>query len=403
MPPRRDGIPAIVDVYGRVQHLERLALGEREISEDWLQQRLFESPQLLPIDDIDPGFGPLVPIGREISTPAGPLDYLFISPRGLLTLVEAKLWRNPQARREVVGQILDYAKELSRWSYDDLDARARECSGKSLWRLVSACGERLEEPRFVDAVCRNLRAGRFLLLIVGDGIREEMERLAEFLQSTPQLRFTLALVELQLYRLGHDGGLLVMPVVVGRTSEVVRAVVRVASSETAQVDVSLELANDPVEETSPRRRVLSYDEFFQELAGAKISPAGLAAARKIYEDFEADARYQIDWRASSFSIKLRDPVETGQAYTILLVERSGSVYIGWLGRQLLHVGLPAELGYQFAQDTGALVGRPVHKKIKDSWDRSASLDEVAKIYPTLKLRIEALALEVYRLRQAEQV
>ncbi len=96
-------------------------------------------------------------------------------------------------------------------------------------------------------------------------------------------------------------------------------------------------------------------------------------------------------------------METGQAYTILLVERSGSAYIGWLGSQLLRAGLPAELGYQFAQDTGALVGRPVHKKIKDSWDRSASLDEVAKVYPALKLRIEALALEVYRLRQAEQV
>ncbi len=34
-------------------------------------------------------------------------------------LVEAKLWRNPEARRKVIGQILDYAKELSRWNYED--------------------------------------------------------------------------------------------------------------------------------------------------------------------------------------------------------------------------------------------------------------------------------------------
>ena len=33
---------------------------------------------------------------------------------------EFKLWRNPHARREVIGQILDYAKDLASWSYEDL-------------------------------------------------------------------------------------------------------------------------------------------------------------------------------------------------------------------------------------------------------------------------------------------
>jgi hypothetical protein len=50
-----------------------------------------------------------------MATPAGPLDALFINRHGALGLVKCKLWRNPQARREVVGQILDYAKELARW------------------------------------------------------------------------------------------------------------------------------------------------------------------------------------------------------------------------------------------------------------------------------------------------
>jgi len=242
MPPRRDGIPMVVDTTGKVERLERLSLGEREISEDWLQQRLSDCPELLPIDEIDSGFGPLVLIGREVDTPVGPIDNLYVSPRGLLTLVEAKLWRNPEARREVVGQIIDYAKEVSRWSYDDLDAKAKEISGKSLYELISTVGDDApDEARFVDGVSRNMRAGRFLLLIVGDGIREEMERLAEFLQSTPQLRFSLALVELQLYRLSSDGRLLVMPIVVGRTTEVVRAVVRVVSPEGAHVDITIEV------------------------------------------------------------------------------------------------------------------------------------------------------------------
>jgi hypothetical protein len=52
-----------------------------------------------------------VPICTELNTPAGPIDNFMVSPSGLPVLVECKLWRNPEARREVVSQILDYAKE----------------------------------------------------------------------------------------------------------------------------------------------------------------------------------------------------------------------------------------------------------------------------------------------------
>ena len=61
---------------------------------------------------------------------AGPIDNLLVTPAGLPVLVECKLWRNPQARREVVGQILDYAKELSRWSSSDLQREVRRRLGR---------------------------------------------------------------------------------------------------------------------------------------------------------------------------------------------------------------------------------------------------------------------------------
>jgi hypothetical protein len=40
-----------------------------------------------------------------------------------LTLVECKLWKNPEARRQVVAQTLDCVSALSRWSYADLQAK----------------------------------------------------------------------------------------------------------------------------------------------------------------------------------------------------------------------------------------------------------------------------------------
>ena len=50
---------------------------------------------------------------------------LLITPDGNLVLVECKLWRNPQARREVLAQIIDYAKDLIRLDFEAL-GRSRD-------------------------------------------------------------------------------------------------------------------------------------------------------------------------------------------------------------------------------------------------------------------------------------
>ena len=105
-------------------------------------------------------------------------QHRFINARGLLTLVECKLWRNPEARREVVGQILDYAKELNRWSYTDLQhaiSRAQHDADDSLFELVAYNSEEPDERTFIDSETRNLRRGRSLLLIVG---RQNRDRAA---------------------------------------------------------------------------------------------------------------------------------------------------------------------------------------------------------------------------------
>jgi len=116
-----------------------------------------------------------------------------VTPSGLPILVECKLWRNPEGRREVVGQIFDYAKELSRWSSSDLQRevnRRLERAGNSLLELVRAVDPTVDEMQFNDALAANLRRGRFLLLIVGDCIREGVEAIAEYLQVHAGLHFS---------------------------------------------------------------------------------------------------------------------------------------------------------------------------------------------------------------------
>ena len=114
------GIPILCTKDGKNAYaLHRVDLekdSELAYSESWLQEIIFNNPSLLPVNDIDPIFGDLIPLCTEISTPVGFLDNCYINERGLLTLVECKLWRNPEARRKVVAQILDYAQYFSRLS-----------------------------------------------------------------------------------------------------------------------------------------------------------------------------------------------------------------------------------------------------------------------------------------------
>ncbi|WP_343654364.1 hypothetical protein [Paraburkholderia caribensis] len=165
----------------------------------------------------------------ELPTPAGSIDNLMVTPAGLPVLVECKLWRNPQARREVVGQILDYAKELSRWSSSDLQRAVRQrlkCDGDPVLEKVRQVAPDTEEIQFNDALTHNLRRGRFLLLIIGDGIREGVEAISDYLQAHAGLHFSLGLVELPIFAL-PDGGRLVVPRVLARTAVITRTVVAV--------------------------------------------------------------------------------------------------------------------------------------------------------------------------------
>ena len=82
-------------------------LGRASFTEHWLRDRLFEHPGALPFGAIDPSYDKSVAVCREMRTEAGPVDALFANEHGLLTILEFKLWRNPEARREVVGQVLD--------------------------------------------------------------------------------------------------------------------------------------------------------------------------------------------------------------------------------------------------------------------------------------------------------
>jgi hypothetical protein len=193
---RQHCAPVLLSASAGALPLTRLSLqsGRDAVSEADIQELVHAHPGCLPIAEIDPMFSGPVPICTELNTPAGPIDIFMVTPSGLPVLVECKLWRNPEGRRQVVGQILDYAKELGRWSSSDLQrevSRRLNREGNSLLEMVRAVDSGVDEIQFNDALSANLRRGRFLLLIVGDGIRENAEAIAEYLQMHAGLHFSL--------------------------------------------------------------------------------------------------------------------------------------------------------------------------------------------------------------------
>lgn len=315
--------------------------------EGWLQTLIADCPELLPITEIEPGFSVPVAVCRELPTGVGPADNLFVTPDGNLVLVECKLWRNPQARREVVAQILDYARAMVDWSYEDLEANARKANPAlaSLYDLVADAGE-LDEPAFVDAVSRNLKLGRFLLLIAGDGIREDTEALTEALQGHAGFHFTLALVEMPVFELPKSG-FIVAPRIIARTVNIDRGIVKL---EDGRMTVQSPPAAHGSATSSTARRSISLEQGLEEIEQA--DPEAFRIFRSLYPEF--DAR-DIFLEASGASVSLRWMGPREQKHSILNIHTSTALNtrpINWAPNGYGRV----DLGHAYLSDIARIIG-----------------------------------------------
>ena len=260
--------------------LERVPQGEAR-REHPLRDLIHDNPVILPLRGIDPSYGRLFTVARELSIPGvGFIDVLLADERGRLVIVECKLWRNPQARREVVGQILDYARRLSRYSYEDLQRQisiATRRQGNVLFELAREAGGTMDEAEFVDRVSRDLAAGRFLLLIAGDGITEGTRRIGEYLRDQPGLAFDFALIEFAEYRGADASGnplTIVHPRVLAQTAVIERHVIR---SEVPGIVI------DAVVEAAPNARSGG--------GGIGTPAAGAQAWRTFMDQLSGDLRF----------------------------------------------------------------------------------------------------------------
>lgn len=329
-------------------------LGGREgtYDEAWLQEMLRQQPGILPVAEIEPIFSPLVPIGVEVVTERGAIDNLFISHRGYIVLVETKLWRNPEARREVVAQAIDYASSVSKWDYGELDRVARkytrdyEGTETSLVDWVETSWGPVERGQvyFEETVSKNLRLGRFLTLIVGDRIRRSLTEMLSYANEYPHLATNVALAELRCYRWGaeDDWPLLVIPRIVARTEIVERSIIQVTVEPA--IDYRLEVHQERIGEERKRgTRAPITEEAFWEILKEQ-APREYREARQLISAFRDRPGITVDSGEGSVLVRL-DIQDTGEQATPFFVNRMGRILV-WpntIKGQLEKAGVPTEV------------------------------------------------------------
>ena len=167
-----------------------------------LQNLLGESPSLVPIDEIREGVSRLVFAICEFGLPgSGNTDILAFSADGDISIIECKLATNPESKRKVMGQILEYAAYLWGMTYDEVNTRVRSLKGKDLSDLVEeAVAGGWDEESFRDGVKRSLQSGSFVLIIVVDEINEDLKRTIRYVNECSESAFSLHALEMRRFQ-----------------------------------------------------------------------------------------------------------------------------------------------------------------------------------------------------------
>ena len=295
-------------------------------SEDLLQELLVKYPDLIAGDQIDstsPRKWLLVKREKEVpSEEAGSgrwsVDHLFLDQEGIPTLVEVKRSTDTRIRREVIGQMLDYAANgVVYWPVETMRAQfeANCTEGANPDDILrDFLDSDTEVDLFWQKVKTNLQAGKVRLIFVADEIPRELRRVVEFLNNQMDPAEVLAL-ELKQYV--GQGFKTLVPNVIGQTMQAQQRKNPTAARQGDEAGFYAELEKRRgSEETATARAVLDWAaERGYEIrwTGAFSAVASLRHADKIACWFQLDKNGAIYLDFNYMKINETKPFAEGSA------------------------------------------------------------------------------------------
>jgi hypothetical protein len=274
-----------------------------------LQHLLIESPSLIPIDEIREGVSPLVFAVGEFGLPgSGNTDILAFSADGDIAIIECKLAANPESRRKVIGQILEYASYLWGMSDREVDSRVQRLRGKNLPDLIEeAVAGEWDRASFENGVTQSLANGAFTLIIVVDEINDELRRIIRYINDCSKSAFSLHALEVRRFQAG--GIEIIVPQLHG-------------------------LSAKPRTQGSERKK-WTRDEFFRALS-ENVEPGIVTIVEDLYEWGEDTADriwFGTGAETGSFTFHYLKEGKTISVFTIITSGKLSLNY-GWLSRQV---------------------------------------------------------------------
>jgi hypothetical protein len=163
-----------------------------------LQDNIKRLPDLIPIEEATGEPVRLLPIGIEVGVPTGAMDLLLLDSAGVLTIVETKLAKNPESRREVIGQVLEYAAYISEWGLEEIERHAEQFLGSdeadgdykdlafedALAKFLGLTeGDTEALGNYLDRLSQNLKAGKLRLIVATDRLVETARKTITFVNT----------------------------------------------------------------------------------------------------------------------------------------------------------------------------------------------------------------------------
>ncbi len=283
----------VVSSDGSTHGMERIRCSDEDKE---LQRLLEKNSDLLPGDQIrpdDPRRWLLLKREMPVEDPGTGgyrwnIDFFFVDQSGTPTFVECKRFADTRSRREVVGQMLEYAANGHHyWGKDvilellvEQSTQGNESLEEIIRKLEPDTGDSADD--FIEHVENNLHEGQIRLVFFLEEAPYELRSVVKFLNKQME-RTEVLIVEAKQYE--KDGLRVVSPTVFGYTEQA-RRVKRATTIATTA------------------RKKWSEATFFED-AAKRLSDQDLICLRKLYDQLQSE-EFELRWGTGkdtgSFSI-----------------------------------------------------------------------------------------------------
>lgn len=282
-----------------------------------LQEILFQNHDLLPGNQIrpeDPRRWLLIRREMPVEDPATgstrwSIDFFFVDQDGIPTFVECKRFNDTRSRREIVGQMLEYA--ANGHFYWDKENLRMHASGDNRDLEEAIRSLRPEDPasedEFLEMIELNLREGQVRLIFFLEEAPWELRSIADFLNRQME-RSEVLIVEAKQYEL--DGRRIIQPSLFGYTEEARRVKRRVT-------------------EVSGARRNWDKTSFLAD-ASAKLDPSEVREIERIHS-MVLNQNLQVRWGTGKHVGSMQVVLPGVSSRSVISIYSDGRLYLnaGW--------------------------------------------------------------------------